>query len=522
MTEPVNNRAEPPSGKRKNAMNLLGLKSGRWGLAVLTMVLIALQGGCSRLYFRPMDPIPPAKPIPLARLPVKTYWMGIVFNGAKIGFSHFSLSDCPEKDRFEIRSEAYFRIRFLMMDKTIQLESIDRVNADLTLVFFDYRYDLDGNQLRLSGRKTGDTLEVNILNRQNETRQHLDLGDRPIYPASAIGLYPVLHGLAVGRHYRYRVYDGQTRRLAQVSQAVAGYEESDLYRGGAYRIKTRLNDQSVTTWMSVHGRPLLEMSLGGVIIAHQEDPATAKGYLAQAALNKNDIFLNYSLIRTKAPLKDPRHLRRLSVRIHGMPAHRLPPSDARQQCIRQQARVTCRIDIDGASRSRGPAQEEPDPHERYLLPTWTIAAHNPEIRRLAREITAPANHPAESARLLMDWMHTHIERKAVDVFTAMDVIEGGAAECQGHALLYAAFERSLGIPCRVVHGIVYSEQYRGFLYHSWNESFWDGRWIAVDPTFGQVPADVTHLKFLEGSEPADLLPIGDLIGKIRMQIIDFQ
>jgi transglutaminase-like putative cysteine protease len=122
-------------------------------------------------------------------------------------------------------------------------------------------------------------------------------------------------------------------------------------------------------------------------------------------------------------------------------------------------------------------------------------------------------------QLLNAWIQTHIERKAVDVFTALDVLEGRAAECQGHALLYAALARSIDLPTRVVNGIVYVKDFRGFLYHTWNETHVEGRWIAVDPTFGQVPADVTHVKFLEGSEIADLLPLVAVIGKIRVQIL---
>jgi hypothetical protein len=448
--------------------------------------------------------------------------MGIVFNGAKIGFSRFELSPSAESDRFEIRSEAYFRIRFLMMDKRIRLKSIDRVKADLTLDRFTCDYDLDGNQMSLSGRLNGDVLEVKTVNRQAETIQSLALENRRIYPSSAIDLYPVLHGLDVGQHYRYWIYDGQTRRLAEVVQHVAAYEESDLYRGAAYRIETRLHNQSVTTWMDVRGVPLLEMSLGGVIIAHHEDPATAHSYLAHAALNKDEALLHYSLIPSERPGEHPDRLRRLRVQISGMPADWILPNDPRQSCVRQAEDVVCRIGIDQASREPTRPPGDSDLRPSYLLPSFSVSAHHPEIRRLAEEITAGAPNDLESSRALVDWMQTHIQRKAVDGFTALDVLQNGAAECQGHALLYAAFERSRGMPCRVVNGLVYSESHAGFLYHSWNETYLQGQWIAVDPTFGQVPADATHVKLLEGEETADLLPLMELIGKLRIHILDFE
>jgi hypothetical protein len=45
------------------------------------------------------------------------------------------------------------------------------------------------------------------------------------------------------------------------------------------------------------------------------------------------------------------------------------------------------------------------------------------------------------------------------------------------------------------------------------------RWISLDPTFGQLAADATHIKFVEGETPDDLLPLVDFIGKIRAEII---
>jgi hypothetical protein len=74
----------------------------------------------------------------------------------------------------------------------------------------------------------------------------------------------------------------------------------------------------------------------------------------------------------------------------------------------------------------------------------------------------------------------------------------------------------------VVNGIVYVEDFQGFLYHTWNESHLDGKWLAVDPTFDQIPADATHVKFLDGSEMADLLPLVTVIGKLKVQILSLE
>jgi hypothetical protein len=49
------------------------------------------------------------------------------------------------------------------------------------------------------------------------------------------------------------------------------------------------------------------------------------------------------------------------------------------------------------------------------------------------------------------------------------------------------------------------------------EAFMGTQWITLDPTFNQVPADVTHLKLAEGLEEGmvSLLPV---IGKLKIEI----
>jgi hypothetical protein len=71
----------------------------------------------------------------------------------------------------------------------------------------------------------------------------------------------------------------------------------------------------------------------------------------------------------------------------------------------------------------------------------------------------------------------------------------------------------------VVNGLVYSELGPGLLYHTWTESWLEGRWQVIDPTFGQFRADATHLKLVEGEQMAELAPLIPLIGRLKARII---
>ena len=118
-------------------------------------------------------------------------------------------------------------------------------------------------------------------------------------------------------------------------------------------------------------------------------------------------------------------------------------------------------------------------------------------------------------------MDANIAKQAVDAFTAVEVLRAGQAECQGHAYLLAALARAMGLPARVVNGIVYSPQHGGFLYHSWNEVWLpEEGWRPVDATFGQRLADATHVKLIEGERPGELLPLVGMVGRTRIASAD--
>jgi hypothetical protein len=496
------------------------MKQSLCAIYFLLLILIFLFNGCAGKYFRDAGkpPLPPPQFV-LTDWPYEEYWTGIIFNGAKIGFSRFNLSSSKsDPNHFDILSEAALHFRFLMFDKKINLKSHDQVAGDLSMINFKYEYDLDGNQLKLKGRKRDNKLEVSIITKGQERQKTIPVKGK-LYPTSIIGLYPAMHGLAVGWNYNYKVYDGETQTISTVKQEVLSYEESDLFQGKAFKIKTHFHGQEVTTWMDSKGKPLLEMSLGGIIISELESKSTATKYLAQAAINKEESLIDFSLIKSSVQIQNPRQAKFLEIVISGIDNRINIPTDERQQCERNEKEVFCRI-VSQFQDNNGPTRSEYHGSiKQYLQPSFIIPFNDRRIIQTIKKIVTNTESTYQQILLFVGWIQENIEQKPVDVFTALDVLEGKKAECQGHTFLFTAFARAMGIPTRVVNGIAYAPEYQGFLYHSWAESLVDGHWISIDPTFGQIPVDATHIKFIEGENISDLLPLVNLIGQVRLRII---
>lgn len=476
----------------------------------LLACVVLLSGCASTTYFKDAGAPPQPTPTSLESWPHRDLWTGVVFNGQKIGFTRRQVRAGPAPGLWEIESEAVMRLQFLGIDKRIRLHARDHVRTDLTLETFSYEHEIDGNRMQVTGKAAGPVLRFTVQGSGSSEAKTLKL-DKPVYPTSALAFLPVVDGLRLGRAGRYAVFHGETQSLTEAEQEVLAFETSELFSGSAFKVMTRLLGLETTTWIAADGRPLFELGMRGVIISALEDEARARQYLVEAALNKRDAMVEFSLLRA-GPIEDPRRVSQMQIVVLGFPEDVQVLSDGGQRCTRKADRVECRID-----RSAPLAQGNP---QRYLAPTLAAPSVLKEISDLAGEIGKGSASDEQTVARILAWMDANIAKEAVDSFTAADVLRARRAECQGHAYLFAALARAAGIPARIVNGIAYSDAHGGFLYHSWNEAWIGGRgWQPVDATFGQAHADATHVKLIEGETTAELVPLVNLVGRVRVQSV---
>ena len=117
----------------------------------------------------------------------------------------------------------------------------------------------------------------------------------------------------------------------------------------------------------------------------------------------------------------------------------------------------------------------------------------------------------------MSWIQKNIEKRPVlSPPDALSTLKNRMGDCNEHAMLFSALTRAVGIPSKIETGLVYLNG--RFYYHAWNAVYLD-RWITADSLFGQLPADVTHIRFSSGAHNLGL-DMMTIIGKVKLQIID--
>jgi transglutaminase-like putative cysteine protease len=152
----------------------------------------------------------------------------------------------------------------------------------------------------------------------------------------------------------------------------------------------------------------------------------------------------------------------------------------------------------------------------YLQPTPFLQTDHPNIQALAAKIVGGETHGYRAAVKIKDWVYGEIAKEpTVSIPNALEVLQTKKGDCNEHTVLFNALARAAGIPAKTVVGVVYL---RGaFYYHAWSE-IWLGQWVSLDSVLNQFPADVTHIKFLEGEidRQIDLL---QLIGNLKISVM---
>jgi len=156
----------------------------------------------------------------------------------------------------------------------------------------------------------------------------------------------------------------------------------------------------------------------------------------------------------------------------------------------------------------------------YLQPEPLIQSDDEGIISVAEEVgrwrRTGNNDPLQVTRRLTVGVNEMLEKRITfSIPNAVQVLESGQGDCNEHTVLFVALARALGLPARTAVGLVYVNG--AFFYHAWPE-VWLGQWVAVDPTFGQYPADAAHLRFVTGGL-AQQVEIVRLIGNLDIEVV---
>ncbi|MET0934710.1 MAG: transglutaminase-like domain-containing protein [Luteibacter sp.] len=306
----------------------------------------------------------------------------------------------------------------------------------------------------------------------------------------------VSHGFKPGTVYQIRNFDAVKQQVANVEVKVIGdevIEMPDSHQETLHHLRQSLVgapvERSVDVWVDNQGyirrgiSPLLGFRLE--MVACSEACASAP--------DQDVDLLRAAMVGAPRPMVAA--LRAAPVRYTITVRGNFPEPfiETDEQHVTAVGDGVYTVDV-GFGRIRS---DEPPPSVEDISPNAWVQSDAPEIHAFAQQITGDATTDLQRMRRLRSYISDYIVKKGLDVgyASALETLQSRRGDCTEHAVLLTALARSMGIPARVVTGIVYVERMGGasrvFIPHAWTQAFVEGRWISFDSA--QRRFDSTHI-----------------------------
>jgi transglutaminase-like putative cysteine protease len=435
------------------------------------------------------------------------------------------------------------RLEDQMLLQVPALGSIERVDARtevhltraLVLTGFDATLRSGSARFAAQGRVSGDSL-LTVVIESGDSRRTLDIPLRE--PLMLPGLLPLQlafgGGLEVGNTLTLQMFDPLVlakRDLevtvtaestfvvpdsAALDAATATWVAARWDTLRAWRVVQRMSGLAVETWIDGLGQVVEATSPMGFRMRRTAFEIAYENFRRrepQVWASSGSDIIGRTAIASNVRL-DPAGLAELRVRLGGVELAGFDLSGGRQRLAHDT--LVIRREPSAALRAGYQLPTVPPDLRAFLEPDPLIQSDDPRIRAQARQIVRRERDPARAADMLMEWVYGEVDKRVtIGIPSAIEVFESRRGDCNEHTVLYVALARATGLPARTAAGLVYADG--SFYYHAWAEVYLDN-WVAVDPTFGQFPADAAHLRFTIGGL-ARQVELVRLIGQLSLEIV---
>jgi Transglutaminase-like superfamily len=384
------------------------------------------------------------------------------------------------------------------------------LTGDGPIFFAESRVTEDGQETVRTAVRNGDGLTQTIQVGERKTQRKLPL------PKSTLLLQRDLERWLQGPPRKGATFDNYTLAWDQdkvdVKEVYTFKEKKSIQWDGAtteaYIVQTLSQGAKFDAELLGDGRALIG-KIGVLEMRMEKEPLAKK-------LDENIDLMAATSIKLDKSLGRVSRIEKLTLEVTGLEDFVLPESQRQRVASHKDSATVVELSRDHAADKPTPLSKE-DRLEN-LRATANMQSDHETVRNLAKEIVGDEKDPLKAATRIEKWVYKNL-RKTYDANAddALTVLENKAGDCTEHTLLFTALARAAGIPAHEVGGLVYAGGDKpSFGWHAWSEIHDGSQWVTIDPTFGQVYVDPTHIKFSEGAEDQAYLNVA---GKLKMKVV---
>jgi len=413
------------------------------------------------------------------------------------------------------RTSNYMRLAIQGAERVVRTETKVVTDLQHKLQYLDFSMSSDLVKFKVIGTVRGNRLDLDIETAAGRREETLPLTEVPLMPDDLTDLLADEGGLEVGKTYEMPFFEPSTFRYDKAKIRVVDRIEHTAADGTkivAFRVVTDLAGARAESIVDERGETLEQRLAGFVMVREPHRTAMEQGWSKKPA----DIP-EMAAVNSDRQIPDPRKAKRLKVRLNGVTLDDLPLDDERQTLEEGNVLTVVKKPLPEKGGFKIPYQGDDEKLRELLKPTPLLEVDDPAIRRQAREIVPEGADALAAARAIAKWVNVNLKKKPlISMTSAKEVLMVRQGDCNEHAALFAALARAAGLPAQVHVGLVYHQG--AFYYHAWN-GVYVGEWISLDATFGQFPADATHLRIVSGGLDRQI-DIIRLMGSVNINVLE--
>jgi hypothetical protein len=463
-------------------------------------------------------------------------WDAVFRGDAKIGHIHTYIEPVTDKQRklLRVRVDTVLNFRRNNNEVTIKLRYGTIETPEGSVLRLDHRTLASQDEMRTHGDVVGDEMVLTLEGSGQSERRKIPWGPDvrgPYAPEQSLARKPI----KAGESRQLKMYIPDLNEVCEITLTAKGREEVPL----GDRSKRALLRVEQTTTLRGKPKPELDTTLwvdenGQVMKSYQDIMGglavyrtTKEGANApDTGMREDSILASVIKVTHKIAQSTTQHHVLYRVTHTQEDPARILPADRRQTIEPGPDQKTSKLVV----KTAGPEDGESGPElvdEKYLRPNALVTSEDSLIRVLAREAVGKETDPWKKAVRIENWVFKNIKDKnfATTFAPASEVARNLSGDCTEHSVLAAAMCRAVGIPARVVVGLIYVDHLGGFGFHMWHEVYVNRRWVALDSSFDQSSVDATHIKLddtsLDGVAPFEsFLPVVRVMGKMTIEPVE--
>jgi len=464
-------------------------------------------------------------------------WMGVYINNVKVGFSHSREEQVRRDGKRLVKTSHESRI------------SVSRLGGNpIELVTIEESlYTADDKPLETRLRTMMSQTETVLFAQIEPERIRFYLGGEfvkdveysdEIYLGVPLDKIILEEGLVIEKSFNFKILDPLAYALSDCHVTIVGEEELLILgqKMKLWHVRSELSSVIpvvVEEWIDEKGEVYKSVTEAGFLSTTSIRMSEEKAL--EASSTNFDIAFS-SIIVSNLNLGDPLGIRRMTVRLSGLPIAKLKqfPWDEVSQKILQEEKEHLVIQTASKMVQAGEAPSLPISSKGLapaLAATVFCQSDDVSIVTLAHQIVKDEKNSWKAAKKIAEWINGNLTPNYdVGFASATEILENREGDCSEHTVLFVALCRAVGLPSRAAVGIMYAEGF--FAYHMWPEVFvgdWvslDPKWLAEDGSSGEYYTDATHLKFghslLDENMYQEMLSAtSEIIGRLKLEILDF-